>query len=210
METFLKKLKLSIVAVLISIFSSGVSVMAQVQNAAVTGGRVEGVLADGVVSFKGIPFAAPPIRDLRWRAPDPVKPWSGVKKADSFGVMCMQDATMVRIFGGSPEMGEDCLYLNVWTPAKSTGDKLPVMVWIYGGGFFGGLTGSPAYDGFNFAKEGVVMVSIAYRVGVFGFLAHPELSSERAKVPEITHGSPHNVVGSRMIPSLVHLSREHS
>jgi para-nitrobenzyl esterase len=88
---------------------------------------------------------------------------------------------MSRIFGGSPERGEDCLYLNVWTPAKSAGDKLPVMVWVYGGSFFGGLNGSPAYDGFNFAKKGAVMVSLAYRVGVFGFLAHPELSSESGK-----------------------------
>jgi para-nitrobenzyl esterase len=172
---------LSIVAVLISTFLSGVLVMAQVQSAAVTGGRVEGVLADGVVSFKGVPFAAPPVGDLRWKAPQPVKPWSGVKKADSFGAMCMQDPNFGRIFGGPPEMSEDCLYLNVWTAAKSAGDKLPVMVWIYGGGFFSGLTGSPAYDGFNFAKKGVVMVSIAYRVGVFGFLAHPELSRESGK-----------------------------
>ena len=88
----MKKLKLSIIAVLISTFFSGVLVMAQVQSAAVTGGRVEGVLADGVVSFKGIPFAAPPMGDLRWKAPQPLKPWSGVKKADSFGAKCMQNA----------------------------------------------------------------------------------------------------------------------
>jgi para-nitrobenzyl esterase len=179
LETFLKKRELSIIAVLISTFLSGISGMAQVQSVAVTGGRVEGVLAGGVVSFKGIPFAAPPMGELRWKAPEPVKPWSGVKKADSFGAKCMQNVD--RIFGGPPEMSEDCLYLNVWTPAKSSGDKLPVMVWIYGGGFFGGLTGSPAYDGFNLAKKGVVMVSIAYRVGVFGFLAHPELSRESGK-----------------------------
>jgi para-nitrobenzyl esterase len=181
METFLKKLKLSVVAVLTSTFLPGLLVMAQVQSAAVTGGRVEGVLADGVASFKGIPFAAPPIGDLRWKAPQPLQPWSGVKKADSFGAKCMQDANMSRLFGGPQVPSEDCLYLNVWTPAKSAGDKLPVMVWIYGGGFIGGQTGSPAYDGFNFAKKGVVMVSIAYRVGVFGFLAHPELSRESGK-----------------------------
>jgi len=115
METFLKKLKLSVVAALVSTFLSGVLVMAQVQSAAVTGGRVEGVLTDGVVSFKGIPFAAPPIGDLRWKAPHPVEPWNGVKKADSFGAMCMQDANMSRMFGGPQEMSEDCLYLNVWT-----------------------------------------------------------------------------------------------
>ena len=96
----MKKLELSIIAVLISTFFSGVSGMAQVQSAAVTGGRVEGVLADGVVSFKGIPFAAPPMGDLRWKAPQPLKPWSGVKKADSFGAKCMQNGD--RIFGGPP------------------------------------------------------------------------------------------------------------
>ena len=151
---------------------------AQVQTVAVTGGSVEGVVSNGIVSFKGIPFAAPPIGDLRWKAPQPVNPWTGVKKADKFAVKCMQDPNMSAIFGGPPAVGEDCLYLNVWTPAKTAGDKLPVMVWIYGGGFFGGETSSPAYDGTRLAEKGVVLVSVAYRVGVFGFLAHPELSQE--------------------------------
>lgn len=137
-----------------------------------------GVLADGVVSFKGIPFAAPPIGDLRWKEPQPVKSWSGEKKADTFGPSCMQDAIFARMFGAPPAMGEDCLYLNVWTPAKTPADKLPVMVWIYGGGFAGGMTSIPAYDGTHFAKKGVVLVSVAYRLGAFGFLAHPELSAE--------------------------------
>ncbi len=154
---------------------------AQVQSVAVTGGRVEGVHVNGVVSFKGIPFAAPPIGELRWKAPQTVKSWVGVKQASTFGPNCMQDASFARIFGAPATMGEDCLHLNVWTPAKSPSDKLPVMVWIYGGGFAGGMTSIPAYDGTKFAQKGVVLVSVAYRLGAFGFLAHPDLTRESGK-----------------------------
>ncbi len=151
---------------------------AQVLTVSVTGGRVEGIPADGIVSFKGIPFAAPPLGALRWRAPQPVRPWRGIKKADHFGPSCMQDPNFAKLFGAPPTIGEDCLYLNVWTPAHSPSEKLPVMVWIYGGGFVGGMTSIPAYDGTQFAKKGVVLVSIGYRLGAFGFLADPELSAE--------------------------------
>ncbi len=151
---------------------------AQVLTASVTGGQVQGVLAGGIVSFKGIPFAAPPLGALRWRAPQPVRPWQGVKHADHFGPSCMQDPNFAQLFGAPRAIGEDCLYLNVWTPAHSPRERLPVMVWIYGGGFVGGMTSIPAYDGTQFAKKGVVLVSIAYRLGVFGFLADPELSAE--------------------------------
>ncbi len=135
----------------------------------------------GIVSFKGILFAAAPIGNLRWKPPQPVQPWSGVRKADSFAPICMSDPKASAIFGGPPTVSEDCLYLNVWTPAKSPSEKLPVMVWIYGGGFASGLTASPLYDGTRLAEKGVVMVSIAYRLGAFGFLAHPELSRENGK-----------------------------
>src|SRR5262252_8107283 len=91
---------------------------AQVQEADVTGGKVSGVVANGIVSFKGIPFAAPPVGELRWKAPQPLKPWIGEKQATRFGPSFVQDATFARIFGAPPEMSEDCLYLNVWTPAK--------------------------------------------------------------------------------------------
>ena len=154
---------------------------ADIRETEVTGGKVSGVAGNGVVSFKGIPFAAPPVGELRWKAPQPVKPWSGVKDASTYGPSCMQDATMARVFGAPPATSEDCLYLNVWTPAKSASESLPVMVWIYGGGFTGGQTSAPAYDGTRLAQKGVVMVSVAYRVGVFGFLAHPDLSRESGK-----------------------------
>ena len=154
---------------------------AQVKDVDVTGGKVSGVVANGIVSFKGIPFAASPVGALRWKAPQPVKPWTGVKQAFEYSASCMQDANFAKIFGTSAPISEDCLYLNVWTPAKTPGDKLPVMVWIYGGGFVGGMTSVPAYDGTRLAEQGIVLVSVAYRLGVFGFLAHPELSKESGK-----------------------------
>lgn len=154
---------------------------AQIQTAKVAGGELQGVVADGVASFKGIPFAAPPVGDLRWKAPQPVKPWTGVRKAGAFGPGPMQDTRMIAMMGGSTEVSEDCLYLNVWTAAKSADEKRPVMVWIYGGAFMGGMTGIPLYDGTKLAQKGVVLVSIGYRVGPFGFLAHPELSQESGK-----------------------------
>ena len=150
----------------------------QIQTVRVTGGELRGVVKDGIASFKGIPFAAPPVGDLRWRAPQPAPPWTGVKTADSFAPGPMQAALGAVLMGGSMNFSEDCLYLNVWTPAKAPGEKLPVMVWIYGGGFVGGMTSASLYDGAKLARKGVVLVSIAYRLGAFGFLAHPELSRE--------------------------------
>lgn len=150
----------------------------QIPTARVTGGEVQGVVAEGISTFKGIPFAAPPVGDLRWKAPAPLKAWDGVKKADAFGPACMQAANSQ---GNTAPVSEDCLYLNVWTPAKAATQKLPVIVWIHGGGFSGGSTSISMYDGMGFAKKGVVLVSVAYRVGPFGFLAHPELSRESGK-----------------------------
>jgi para-nitrobenzyl esterase len=151
--------------------------MAQIGEARVTGGLVAGTVVEGVSEFKGIPFAAPPLGDLRWKAPQPVQPWTGVKQTARFGDACMQGGG-----GGGAGLGipysEDCLYLDVWSPAKAPSDKLPVIVWIYGGGFNSGATSNPLYDGTNFARKGVVFVSISYRVGPFGFLATPELSRE--------------------------------
>jgi para-nitrobenzyl esterase len=140
----------------------------------VEGGPVEGIAADNLTVYKGIPFAAPPVGELRWRPPQPAAKWEGVRKADQFAPGCMQS------MGGPPPSGasEDCLYLNVWTPAKSPKDRVPVLVWIYGGGFNAGATSIPVHSGEKLARRGVVLVTIAYRVGVFGFYAHPELSAE--------------------------------
>lgn len=145
-------------------------------------GELEGVLDDGVVAYKGIPFAAPPVGELRWRPTQPVAPWTGVRSAAQFGANCMQGR-----FGppagasapAAPEPSEDCLFLNVWRPANSTARaKLPVMVWIHGGGFVGGSGSSPNTSGTQFAKQGVVLVSANYRLGRFGFFAHPALTRE--------------------------------
>jgi len=136
---------------------------------------------DGIASFKGVPFAAPPVGEFRWKSPQPVIPWQGVKKADAFAPGPMQDTSFGAALGGPQKVSEDCLYLNVWTGAIKPGEKLPVMVWIYGGGFGIGMTSTPTYDGANLAKKGVVLVSVAYRVGPMGFLAHQELSKESGK-----------------------------
>src|SRR5688572_26355537 len=154
---------------------------AQIHEAGVTGGRVSGVVTSGIAAFKGIPFAAPPIGELRWKAPQPVQAWTGVKVATTFAPGCIQDVGLARLFGAPDAISEDCLYLNVWTPAKSATERLPVMVWIYGGAFTSGMTSIPAYDGASLAEKGVVLVSVSYRLGAFGFLAHPELSKESGK-----------------------------
>jgi para-nitrobenzyl esterase len=138
----------------------------------VDGGMVQGTTEDGLAVFKGIPFAAPPIGDLRWRAPQPVSKWDTVLQADKFA------PGPIQAWDSPSGKSEDCLYLNIWTPAKSANDRMPVLVWIYGGGFNGGVTSVPIYNGEHLAKKGVVLVSIAYRVGRLGFLAHPELSTE--------------------------------
>ncbi len=143
-------------------------------------GQVQGtVSADSKVRmFRGIPFAAPPVGPLRWKAPQPVAKWDGVRQATEFGSRCMQ----ARIYGDmifrDSGPSEDCLYLNVWAPAAPSPGHLPVMVWIYGGGFTAGSASEPRQDGENLAKKGVVLVSMNYRLGVFGFFSHPDLTKE--------------------------------
>ena len=150
----------------------------------IEGGKISGALNDDgtVESFKGIPFSAPPVGDLRWRAPQPVQPWDGVLACTKFSASPMQ-AKPVPFSMWSEEflipaepISEDCLYLNVWTGNKNKKTKQPVLVWIYGGGFGSGGSACPIYDGEALSKKGIVVVSINYRVGVFGFFAHPELS----------------------------------
>lgn len=155
---------------------------------------VEGGLITGTTNaerdvhiFKGIPFAAPPVGELRWKAPAPVKPWSGVRECKTFGPSPMQGKpTPFMVY--TPEflipeepISEDCLHLNIWTAAKTPTEKRPVLVWIYGGGFSSGGSACAIYDGEALAKKGVVLVSINYRVGPMGFFAHPELSKENDK-----------------------------
>ena len=133
---------------------------------------------DQIRIFRGIPFAEPPVGDLRWKPPQSAKPWEGVKECTQNGNACPQkilEGPFAQDFG---EQNEDCLHLNIWTPATSTQDKLPVMVWIYGGGFFQGSNANETYDAVKLAEKGAVVVTINYRIGLFGFLAHPWLSEE--------------------------------
>ena len=163
-----------LLSVFVMIFASQLA-QAQISTAKVTGGEVSGI-SDGAISvFKGIPFAAPPVGNLRWKAPAPVASWSGVKPATEFAKACMQAPNTQ---GNTAPVSEDCLYLNVWTPAKSAAAKIPVIVWIHGGAYVGGSTSISMYDGKGFATKGVVLVSLAYRLGPYGFMAHPELSRE--------------------------------
>lgn len=141
-------------------------------------GKIQGSTDQNVTSFKGIPFAAPPVGNLRWKAPQPVTPWSDIKQTTQYGHDCMQlpfpsDAAPL---GTVP--AEDCLVMNVWKPANAEGKNLPVMVWIYGGGFVNGGSSPAVYDGSEFAKQDVIFVSFNYRVGRFGFFAHPALTKE--------------------------------
>ena len=145
----------------------------------VDGGLIAGTVADGVRSFKGIPFAAPPVGDLRWKPPQPVVPWQGVRQCDTFGPECPQAPyPAASMYYSAPQkQSEDCLYLNVWTAAKAN-EKLPVMVWIHGGALTRGSGANRTYNGAALARKGVVLVTINYRLGPLGYLAHPELSAE--------------------------------
>ncbi len=147
-------------------------------------GRIRGMdtAVDGIRVFKGIPFAAPPVGDLRWRAPQPAPSWSGVRDATKFGNICIQPPGRGRlniaVLPDSPPMSEDCLYLNVWTPADSASDELPVMVYFFGGAFTEGAGSIPLYDGTALAEKGAIVVTMNYRLGAFGFFAHPALTAD--------------------------------
>jgi len=153
----------------------------------ISNGVLEGTTdSSGVKSFKGIPFAQPPIGDLRWKEPQPVANWTGVRKADQFGNSGMQKPVFGDMNFRAPKMSEDCLYLNVWTSATSLKEKLPVLVYFYGGGFMAGDGSEARYDGGSMAKKGIVSLTVNYRLGIFGFMAHPELTKE----------SPHHASGN--------------
>ncbi|HKQ73087.1 MAG TPA: carboxylesterase family protein [Blastocatellia bacterium] len=146
----------------------------------IANGTLEGITdkSSGVRSFKGIPFGEPPVGNLRWKPPQPVKNWEGARKADKFGPRCMQRPIFGDMGFRSNGMSEDCLYLNVWTPAKSGNEKLPVLIYFFGGGFVAGDGSEGRYDGASMAKNGIVAITVNYRLGVFGFFAHPELTKE--------------------------------
>ncbi|HEX7569568.1 MAG TPA: carboxylesterase family protein [Verrucomicrobiae bacterium] len=164
--------KQTLLFVVFSLCAAGLGLAQQPEPVKTESGLVQGTSEYGLAVYRGIPFAAPPVGDLRWRAPLPAAKWDGVRPAAKFAPTAIQGA------GSGPGMSEDCLYLNVWTPAKSTNNHIPVLVWIYGGGFVGGSASDPTSTGEKLARKGVVLVTIAYRVGQLGFLAHPELSAE--------------------------------
>src|ERR1039458_4230211 len=151
-------------------------------------GTLEGTVnADSSVRiFRGVPFAAPPVGNLRWQPPQHVKHWSGVRKAVDFGPRCMQGRVFGDIVFRSKDMSEDCLNLTIWAPARSRNERLPVYLWFYGGGFAAGANDEARYDGERFAKHGIVVINANYRLGVYGFFAHPELTQE----------SPHKASGN--------------
>jgi len=174
-----RQLVLSIALTILFVVGSSAGV--QADTIKIESGLISGTVVDeqaGVRAYKGIPFAAPPVGDLRWKTPQPVEPWKAVRACTEFGPACPQ-TDRLKIYGLElPEMSEDCLYLNVWTNAKSSDEKRPVMVWIHGGGNSAGWSHQPSYDGVAFARKGIVLVTINYRLGPFGFFAHPLLSKE--------------------------------
>jgi para-nitrobenzyl esterase len=194
-------------AILLAALSCSVPVLAATKAGpvvAIDTGKVAGAVEDGVASWKGIPFAAPPVGPLRWRAPQPAAAWSGVRQATSYGNDCMQlpfasDAAPL----GTPP-AEDCLYANVWSPTARSGagavkGRLPVLVWIYGGGFVNGGSSPLTYTGARLAKQGVLVVSFNYRLGRFGFFAHPALTRESGDGPLGNYGFMDQVAALRWV-----------
>ena len=186
-------MKNTLLALVLCLAASATALAQQPAPVKVQHGLVQGTSEDGLTVYRGIPFSAPPVGDLRWRAPQPAASWTDVRQATNFAPGPFQ--------GGNPPSGksEDCLYLNVWTPAKSPSDKVPVLVWIYGGGFGAGATSERNYHGDKLAKKGVVLVSIAYRVGPLGFLAHPELSAENPRKASGNYGLLDMIAGLRWV-----------
>jgi len=172
------------IAIVAFLALAGLSEPAFAQVAQTNGGAVLGAVEDGVQIFRGLPYAAAPVKELRWTPPQPVQAWQGVRDATKFGPICPQPP-----FGDNPitePLSEDCLFINVWSPPQAPSAKLPVMVFIHGGAYEGGSSSDPLYDGARLAKKGVVVASLNYRLGTLGFLAHPALSA----------ASPQNVSGN--------------
>jgi para-nitrobenzyl esterase len=189
--TIMKSTNLRTFFILVILFTAILtgSVLAQ-DRVKTANGVVEGTLdpSSGIRTFKGIPFAAPPVGELRWQPPQPAKDWKAVRKADQFGPRCMQRPIFGDMGFRSNGMSEDCLYLNVWTPAKSAKERLPVLVYFYGGGFVAGDGSEARYQGASMARKGIVALTVNYRLGVFGFLAHPELTKESPRKASGNYG----------------------
>jgi para-nitrobenzyl esterase len=166
--------KAIITTVILCIGIANVTIAAPVR---VEGGLIEGTTSKNLTVYRGIPFAAPPVGELRWRAPQPVIPWQGIRKTDQFSPECMQAGAYPPDAPAEPQ-SEDCLYLNIWEPVTADKTRLPVMVWIYGGGLTNGAGSIPLYSGDVLASKGVIVVTFNYRLGVFGFLADSELTKE--------------------------------
>lgn len=164
----------------------------------VEGGLIDGVRADGIAIYRAIPYAASPTGPLRWREPQAVRPWTGVRAATGFAPACAQNGSSIP---GEivPAMSEDCLYLNVWRPTSASRQPLPVLVWIHGGGFANGNAGLPLYWGDRLARRGIIVVTFNYRLGAFGFLAHPELTRESAHASSGNYGLLDQVAALRWV-----------
>lgn len=170
-----------LLAAFLCCLTTTMTLLAQTSNqVTVENGILEGTREAGseLLIFRGVPFAAPPVGELRWKEPQPAQNWTGVRKADQFGNKPMQKPIFGDMGFRSKDMSEDCLYLNVWTPAKTMKEKLPVLVYFYGGGLAAGDGSEPRYDGEALAKKGIVVVTLNYRLGIFGFFSHPELTKE--------------------------------
>ena len=181
MSRFLTVVQMMALILLIGVLSAWAARPAD--EVTVEKGKLQGTTNEdhSVRIFKGIPFAAPPVGDLRWKAPQPALGWSGMRQADKFGSACLQTNVFGDIYFRDAQPSEDCLTLDIWIPAKPASAKIPVIVWFYGGGFAAGSASEPRYDGENLAKKGVIIVNPNYRLGVFGFFSYPELSKESGR-----------------------------
>lgn len=181
MSRFLTIFQVAGLILLVGVLCAGTA--SHADEVTVENGKLQGTTNEdhSVRMFKGIPFAAPPVGELRWKAPQPAPGWGGVRQADKFGAACMQTNVFGDIYFRDAQPSEDCLTLDIWIPAKPASAKIPVIVWFYGGGFVAGSASEPRYDGENLAKKGVIIVNPNYRLGVFGFFSHPELSKESGR-----------------------------